>query len=74
MSDKNFDKVEKLEAWAGERGHTILEAGLRLAAGPRGGVLGDRRRDDARAGEDQRRHGRLALTPDEVDEVGKLIG
>jgi aryl-alcohol dehydrogenase-like predicted oxidoreductase len=25
MSDKNFDKVEKLEAWAGERGHTLLE-------------------------------------------------
>jgi aryl-alcohol dehydrogenase-like predicted oxidoreductase len=25
LSDKNFDKVEKLEAWAEERGHTILE-------------------------------------------------
>ena len=25
LSDKNFDKVEKLEAWASERGHTILE-------------------------------------------------
>jgi aryl-alcohol dehydrogenase-like predicted oxidoreductase len=25
MSDKNFDKVEKLEAWATDHGHTILE-------------------------------------------------
>jgi aryl-alcohol dehydrogenase-like predicted oxidoreductase len=25
FSDKNFDKVEKLTDWAGERGHTILE-------------------------------------------------
>ncbi len=25
LSDKNFDKVEKLTDWAGERGHTILE-------------------------------------------------
>jgi len=25
LNDKNFDKVEKLEAWAAERGHTILE-------------------------------------------------
>jgi len=25
LSEKNFDKVEKLEAWAAERGHTILE-------------------------------------------------
>ena len=25
LSDKNFDKVEKLEAWAEARGHTILE-------------------------------------------------
>jgi aryl-alcohol dehydrogenase-like predicted oxidoreductase len=25
LSDKNFDKVEKLTAWAEERGHTILE-------------------------------------------------
>jgi aryl-alcohol dehydrogenase-like predicted oxidoreductase len=25
LSDKNFDKVEKLETWASERGHTILE-------------------------------------------------
>ena len=25
LNDRNFDKVEKLEAWAVERGHTILE-------------------------------------------------
>jgi aryl-alcohol dehydrogenase-like predicted oxidoreductase len=25
LSDKNFDKVEKLTAWAEERGHTVLE-------------------------------------------------
>lgn len=25
MSDKNFDKVEKLEAWATDHGHTLLE-------------------------------------------------
>lgn len=25
LSDRNFDKVEALEAWANERGHTILE-------------------------------------------------
>ena len=25
LSDRNFDKVEKLTAWAEERGHTILD-------------------------------------------------
>jgi aryl-alcohol dehydrogenase-like predicted oxidoreductase len=25
LNDKNFDKVEALEAWAAERGHTVLE-------------------------------------------------
>lgn len=40
LNDANFDKVEALEAWAGERGHTILELAFAwLAAFPEIGSI-----------------------------------
>ena len=33
LSDKNFDKVEALEAFAKERGHTLLELAMSWLAG-----------------------------------------
>jgi aryl-alcohol dehydrogenase-like predicted oxidoreductase len=74
MSDKNFDKVEKLEAWAGERGHTILELAFAWLLGHgvvssviAGATSPEQVRANAAAAD-------WVLTPDEVDEVGKLVG
>jgi aryl-alcohol dehydrogenase-like predicted oxidoreductase len=74
MSDKNFDKVEKLETWAGERGHTILELAFAWLLGHEvvssviaGATTPDQVRSNAATAG-------WTLTPDEVDEVGKLIG
>jgi aryl-alcohol dehydrogenase-like predicted oxidoreductase len=74
MSDKNFDKVEKLEAWAGERGHTILELAFAWLLGHEvvSSVIAG-----ATSPEQVRTNAATAaweLTPDEVDEVGKLVG
>jgi len=73
MSDRNFDKVEKLEAWARERGHTILELAFAWLLGHEvvssviaGATSAEQvKTNAATAG--------WALTPQEVDEVGKLI-
>jgi aryl-alcohol dehydrogenase-like predicted oxidoreductase len=74
MSDRNFDKVEKLEAWAGERGHTILELAFAWLLGHdvvssviAGATTPEQVRTNAAAAA-------WRLTPDEVDEVGKLVG
>jgi aryl-alcohol dehydrogenase-like predicted oxidoreductase len=74
MSDKNFDKVEKLEAWAGARGHTILELAFAWLLGHdavssviAGATTPDQVKTNAATVG-------WTLTPDEVDEVGKLIG
>ncbi|MGZ5987339.1 MAG: aldo/keto reductase [Caulobacteraceae bacterium] len=74
MSDKNFDKVEKLEAWAGERGHTILELAFAW-------LLGHEVVSSVIAGattpEQVKTNAATAaweLTPEEVMEVGDLIG
>jgi len=73
MSDKNFDKVEKLEAWAGERGHTILELAFAWLLGHEvvssviaGATTPEQVRTNAATAA-------WALTPEEVDEVGVLI-
>ena len=50
LSDKNFDKVEALSRLGGRARPHDAGAGVRLAARPSGGLLGDRRRHQARAG------------------------
>jgi len=74
MSDKNFDKVEKLEAWATERGHTILELAFAWLLGHEvvssviaGATTPEQVKTNAATAE-------WRLTPEEVDEVGKLVG
>ena len=73
MSDANFDKVEALEAWAGERGHTILELAFAWLLGHEvvssviaGATTVEQVKTNAATAE-------WRLTPDEVEEVGKLI-
>jgi len=73
LSDKNFDKVEKLTAWAEERGHTILELAFAW-------LLGHEAVSSVIAGatsiEQVNANAATAaweLTPEEVQEVGDLI-
>jgi aryl-alcohol dehydrogenase-like predicted oxidoreductase len=73
MSDANFDKVEALEAWAAERGHTILELAFAWLLGHpvvssviAGATTPEQVRTNAATAE-------WRLTPEEVDEVGKLV-
>lgn len=73
MSDKNFDKVEKLEAWAAERGHTILELAFAWLLGHEvvssviaGATTPDQVKTNAATAA-------WELTPEEVKEVGELI-
>ena len=74
MSDANFDRVEPLTAWAGERGHTILELAFAWLLGHEavssviaGATSPEQVRTNAATAE-------WRLTPDEVDEVSKLVG
>ena len=72
LSDATFDRVEALEAWAGERGHTLLELAFAWLLGHQavssviaGATTPEQvRANAATAG--------WALTPDDVAEVGKL--
>ena len=73
MSDKNFDKVEKLDAWAEAHGHSILELAFAWLLGHEvvssviaGATSPEQIAANAAAGDWQ-------LTPAEVHEVGKLI-
>lgn len=73
MTDANFDRVEALEAWAQERGHTILELAFAW-------LLGHEVVSSVIAGattpEQVKTNAATAawrLTPEEVDEVTKLI-
>jgi aryl-alcohol dehydrogenase-like predicted oxidoreductase len=73
MSDRNFDRIEALEAWAGERGHTILELAFAWLLGHEavssviaGATSPEQVRTNAATAE-------WRLTPDEVAEVGKLV-
>ncbi|HXA41175.1 MAG TPA: aldo/keto reductase [Phenylobacterium sp.] len=73
MSDRNFDKVEKLEAWAAERGHTLLELAFAWLLGHEvvssviaGATTPEQVKTNAATAA-------WALTPEEVKEVGELI-
>jgi aryl-alcohol dehydrogenase-like predicted oxidoreductase len=73
MSDANFDKVEALTKWAGERGHTILELAFAWLLGHEvvssviaGATTPEQVKTNAATAD-------WVLTPEEVDEVGKLV-
>jgi aryl-alcohol dehydrogenase-like predicted oxidoreductase len=73
LSDRNFDKVEKLSAWAEERDHTILELAFAWLLGHEvvssviaGATSPEQIAANAAAGDWQ-------LTPEEVAEVSALI-
>jgi aryl-alcohol dehydrogenase-like predicted oxidoreductase len=73
LSEKNFEKVEKLEAWAGERGHTVLDLAFAWLLGHptvssviAGATSPEQARSNAATAE-------WALTPEEVKAVGELI-
>jgi len=73
LSDKNFDKVEKLTDWAEARGHTILELAFAWLLGHEvvssviaGATSAEQVKTNAATAA-------WALTPEEVEEVGKLI-
>ncbi|MDB5443330.1 MAG: aldo/keto reductase [Phenylobacterium sp.] len=73
LSDKNFQKIEKLTAWAEERGHTILELAFAWLLGHpvvssviAGATSPEQVKANAATAE-------WALTPDEVAEVSKLV-
>ena len=72
LSDRNFDRIEKLTAWAEERGHTLLDLAFAWLLGHEvvssviaGATSPEQvRTNAATAG--------WALTPEEVKEVGDL--
>jgi aryl-alcohol dehydrogenase-like predicted oxidoreductase len=73
LNDKNFDKVEKLTAWAEERGHTILELAFAWLLGHEvvssviaGATTPEQVQANAITAE-------WELSPEEVGEVGDLI-
>ncbi|MDB5475192.1 MAG: aldo/keto reductase [Phenylobacterium sp.] len=73
LNDKNFEKLEKLEAWAGERGHTLLELAFAWLLGHpavssviAGATSSEQVQANAATAD-------WALTPDEVAEVSKLV-
>jgi aryl-alcohol dehydrogenase-like predicted oxidoreductase len=72
LNDKNFEKIEKLEAWAGERGHTLLELAFAWLLGHpvvssviAGATSPEQVKANAATAE-------WALTPAEVEDVSKL--
>ncbi|MET0274008.1 MAG: aldo/keto reductase [Phenylobacterium sp.] len=72
LTDKNFDKVEALTAWAEARGHTVLELAFAWLLGHpvvssviAGATTPEQVKTNAAAGA-------WALTPEEVAEVGAL--
>ena len=73
LTDANFDVLERLEAWAQDRDHTLLELAFAwLLATPTvasviaGATTPDQIRANAAAGS-------WELTPDEADEVRRLV-
>jgi aryl-alcohol dehydrogenase-like predicted oxidoreductase len=72
LSDQNFDRLDKLTAYAEERGHTLLELAFAwlLGHGAVSSVIaGATRPDQVRANVAA---GAWRLTPEEVEAVGKL--
>ncbi|HEV8164186.1 MAG TPA: aldo/keto reductase, partial [Actinomycetota bacterium] len=73
MSDANFDKVEPLEGWAAERGHTILELAFAwLSAQPAMGpvIAGATSAEQVRANVAA---GQWELSPDDVAAVDAIL-
>jgi len=73
MNDKNFDRVEALTTWASERGHTILELAFAWLLGHpvvSSVIAGATTAEQVKA---NAATATWSLTPEEVDEVGKLI-
>jgi aryl-alcohol dehydrogenase-like predicted oxidoreductase len=73
LSDKNFDKVEKLEGWASERGHTILELAFAWLLGHpvvSSVIAGATSKEQVAA---NAATAAWELTPEEVKEVAELI-
>ena len=73
LSEKNFDKVEKVEAWAAERGHTILELAFAWLLGHpvvSSVIAGATSPEQIEA---NAATANWALSPDEVAEVSKLV-
>ena len=73
LNDRNFDKVEALEAWAAERGHTILDLAFAWLLGHpvvssviAGATRPEQIQTNAATAE-------WELTADEVAEVAKLV-
>lgn len=73
LNERNFDKVEKLTEWAEARGHTILELAFAWLLGHAvvssviaGATSPEQVRANAATAE-------WRLTPDEVEEVSKLV-
>jgi aryl-alcohol dehydrogenase-like predicted oxidoreductase len=72
LSDKNFDKVEALEGWAAERGHTMLELAFAWLLGHpvvSSVIAGATKPDQVQA---NAATAAWKLTPQEVEEVTKL--
>lgn len=72
LSDRNFDKVEALESWANERGHTLLELAFAWLLGHpvvSSVIAGATRPEQVKANADT---AAWKLTPQEVEEVTKL--
>lgn len=72
LTDANFDQIEKLEAWARARGHTILELAFAWLLGHpvvssviAGATTAEQVKTNAATAE-------WVLTTEEVEEVGKL--
>ena len=59
LSNDNFEKIEKLEGYAVERGHTLLELAFAWLLGHGARLLRHRRRHPHRASQRQRRRRRL---------------
>ncbi len=74
MNDANFDKVEALEGWAKERGHTLLELAFAWLLGHEvvSSVIAGATSPEQVAANVATAEWRL--TPEEVEEVGKLVG
>ena len=74
LSDKNFDQIEKLDAWAQDNGHTLLELAFAWILGHpvvSSVIAGATRTDQIVA---NAKAGDWKLTPEQVAEVTKLVG
>ena len=72
LNDKAFDRVEKLEAWAQDHGHTILELAFAWLLGNpvvSSVIAGATKPEQVKANAEA---GSWVLTPAEVEEVAKL--